>query len=112
MTQTFGMRKRVRVVSYRRAGRLLPKRADGLRAGAVTLKPGGVMDWHSNGAREELLIALAGRIRIELRSSSRKSRRLALAAGHCALLPSRTLHRVLNRSRRLATYLYVTASSR
>ena len=99
----------IRVTSFRKEGRVVPKRARGLRAGSVVLRPGGMMDWHSNGAREELLIALAGRIRIELRSSFRRSRRLALAAGHCALLPSRTLHRVINRSRRLAKYLYVTA---
>jgi mannose-6-phosphate isomerase-like protein (cupin superfamily) len=97
------------VRSYRRAGRLTPLGATGLRAGAVTLRPGGVVGWHSTRQREELLIALSGRIQVEIRERRRKPLRLVLNAGSCAVLPRATPHRVVNRSTRNAHYLYVTA---
>lgn len=66
------------------------------------------MAWHSTHTREELLVALAGRVDVEVRSGARAVRRIRLAAGRCVFLPSHLLHSVVNRSRTPATYLYVT----
>lgn len=98
----------MRVVSYRRAGRLAPKRRRGLQAGSVILRPGAVMPRHSTKEREELIIALAGRMLIEAEDARGCSRRTILSEGRCALLPPRTVHTVSNRSRGTARYLYVT----
>ncbi len=67
------------------------------------------MDWHSTRSREELLIALAGRVSLEVHVASRVTRQIPLRAGQCAFLPAKTLHRVVNRSQTDAHYLYVTA---
>ena len=98
---------RVRPVSCRRPGRLTPPQATGVRASAVRLSAGSVMDWHSTKEREELLVMLEGRVRLEL--CSQRQRSLSLRAGQCAWLPSQTLHRVVNRSAVSARYVYVTA---
>ena len=98
---------RIRAVSCRRPGRLTPPQAVGLRAGAVTLPTGGVMDWHSTLGREELLVMLEGRVRLQVRSPRRTSQ-VPLRAGQCAWLPPRTAHRVVNRSATSARYVYVT----
>ena len=99
----------VRLRSYDRDGRLVPPQARGLRARAVTLKPHGIMDWHSTKAREELVIALAGDVRIEVAAPSRRIHHVPLRRGQCAFLPAQTRHRVVNRSGGRARYLYVTA---
>jgi len=78
-----------------------------LKAGSVRLGPGEIMAWHSTRDRQELLIMLSGRVRVDTRRSARRARRLALRAGQCALLPPRTLHQVVNRSNVDASYLYV-----
>lgn len=104
-------RNGVRVRSYLEPARLLPRRERGLRAGSVLLMPGRAMDWHSTERREELLIMLIGRVDLELRVSPRSARRRVLNAGQCAFLPKGTLHRVMNRSRTTARYLYVTGSA-
>ena len=74
------------------------------------------MDWHSTQAREELLIALGGRVRVEILTSHRQPtlriRRIPLAAGECLYLPCHTQHRVLNLSTARARYIYVTAPVR
>ena len=71
------------------------------------------MDWHSTRAREELLIALDGRLRVEVLASDRtpapRARPIPLKAGECLFLPRHTQHRVLNMSRSPARYIYVTA---
>ncbi|MDP3703307.1 MAG: cupin domain-containing protein [Candidatus Omnitrophota bacterium] len=97
------------VVSYRRAGRLLPRRAAGLRAGAVVLRPGNIIDWHSTKSREELLIAMQGLVRVEVKRPHRTPRRVPLKNGACLWLPPHTWHRVVNESTKLARYLYITA---
>jgi len=99
------------LASVRRAGRLLPRRAAGLRAGVVVLRPGEVMPWHSTKSREELLIPLRGSLRVESRRS-RRVRRIPLESGQCLLLPRQTLHRVINGSTKLARYMYVTAPAK
>ena len=105
------MSSRIRRRSCLAAGRVVPPTANGLRSAVVILPPGGVMDWHSTNAREELLVALAGRMHVEV-SSVRRLRRLTLPEGFCVFLPRRTRHRVLNRSSSMARYLYVTAAAR
>lgn len=105
------MRQRslVYIGSYRRAGRVLPRRAKGLRAGVVVLRPAGAMDWHSTKSREELLIALKGQVQVEVQRPHRTPRRIPLKNGACLLLPPHTRHRVVNASTKPARYLYITA---
>ena len=103
--------KAIRVVSSRRSRRLVPRGARGLRAGVVVLKPGGIMEWHSTRSREELLIMLAGRVQVEVEGRSGRQH-VGLNAGACAQLPQRTTHRIVNRSGRIARYVYVTAPVR
>jgi mannose-6-phosphate isomerase-like protein (cupin superfamily) len=74
----------------------------------VRLKAGAVMDWHSTQDREELLIMLAGQVDLQRASRRGIARSIRLRSGQCAWLPSRTIHRVVNDSRRPAQYLYVT----
>jgi len=100
----------IRRRSTRQAGRLVPPQAQGLRAAVVRLGRGQLMDWHSTRAREELLIALAGRVDLEIRLSARRVRRLSLGQHQSVFLPAQTLHRVVNRSETPARYIYVTAS--
>ena len=104
---------RVQVVSLRRAGRVIPRRANGLRAAVVVLKPGAVMAWHTTGSREELLIALAGQVHVRTAKAQKESqkRKAVIRVGQCAFLPRGTRHCVINRSMRNARYLYVTASA-
>ncbi|MBI4597509.1 MAG: cupin domain-containing protein [Candidatus Omnitrophica bacterium] len=105
------IRVKIRVASYRRGGRLTAAKAQGLRAGSVILAPRSMMDWHSTRAREELLIVLRGRLSVEVEPSMRRVRRVPLAAGRCAHLPSWTMHRVVNRGSTNAHYVYVTGAS-
>jgi mannose-6-phosphate isomerase-like protein (cupin superfamily) len=102
------MRSRIARTSYRRAGRLVPRTSRGLRAGSVILRRDEAMGWHSTGRREELVILLAGRVRLDVDTSAQIAR-WSLRAGECAFIPPETPHRVVNRSRTLARYLYVTA---
>ena len=102
---------RVHPISCRRPGRLTPPQAVGLRAGVVTLPTGGVMDWHSTLGKEELLVMLEGRVRLQVRAP-RRTRQVPLRAGQCAWLPPRTAHRVVNHSAASARYVYVTAKAR
>ena len=67
------------------------------------------MDWHSTAEREELLVVFAGRVAVDIRSADGRIRTFALYAGRCMILPPQTRHRVLNRSRASARYVYVTA---
>ena len=99
---------RMQAVPYRAPGRLLPKRRRGLRAGSVILRPGASMPRHSTKEREELIVALAGRVHIEVEDARGRRGHIALSEGRCVLLPPRTPHTVTNRSTRAARYLYVT----
>ena len=92
--------------SFRRSGRLIPRRPRGLRAGAVRLRRGGVMDWHSTRDREELLLIWRGVVRVEIKAAAGRLRRMRAAAGECLWLPARTRHRVVTQAG--AAYVYVT----
>lgn len=70
------------------------------------------MAWHSTGAREELLIVLEGRVVLEVEAAKNRVSRRAITSGSCAWLPTSLVHQVINRSRRSALYLYVTAQCR
>lgn len=68
------------------------------------------MAWHSTGDREELLIILTGRLRVEAASSATRIRRLSVGGGEAVFLPKRTPHAVVNASNARATYLYITGA--
>ena len=91
---------------------MVPRDAAGLRARSVVLQHGQIMDWHSTQSREELLITLSGTVTVEVQSAPRRICRLPLGAGRCLFLPTQTRHRLVNRSRTTAHYLYVTAPVR
>ncbi len=103
------MRAGIRRGSLQRPGRISPPEAKGLRARVVVLHPGRMMDWHATQAREELLIILAGRVRLEVREAARTLKRFSLAAGAYACVPRQTWHRLINTADAPARYLYVTA---
>lgn len=91
------------------AGRVVPAGAARLRGRAVVLETGQAIAWHSTGSREEILIAVQGAIRIEYRDGSSRPHATTLTQGQCAFLPRAMRHRVVNRSGRVARYLYLTA---
>lgn len=103
-----------RVVPRRIAtpGKLVPPSARHLKARVIRLMPGGAMDWHTTGDREELLFAMAGRVILEVEpqgSSRRRAvRSVAVSSGQCVFLPQQVVHRVVNRSSSTARYVYVT----
>ena len=66
------------------------------------------MEWHSTGPREELVIALAGLLRVECRRAGNRISRMTVRAGECAFIPSGTWHRVLNGFSGASRYVYVT----
>lgn len=103
------MPRKLRVVrrTLRRPGRIVPAAAARLHGRLVILGPGQSMAWHSTGPREEVVIMIAGTARLEWLQAARL-RRATLAAWHSAFLPRHTTHRVVNRSRRPARYLYLT----
>ncbi len=99
---------RMRAISYQRPRRIVPLTARGLKGRCVVLEPGSTMEWHSTGAREELLIAWQGRVRLEVRLTRGRVSRIRVRAGHCPFLPTATMHRVVNDTSSPAAYLYVT----
>ena len=100
------------VRSYRRPGRLMPRSERGLRARSVRLAAGTAMPWHSTEEREELLLVLEGRVRLDVRAPGGRVRPRTMREGSCAFLPVRTPHHVVNPSGRAARYVYVTGLGR
>lgn len=100
---------RVSKRSYRRAGKLLPSSARHLKGRSVRLSPGQTVEWHSTRDREELIVVWRGSVALEVQQRPEHIRALTLTAGDTAFLTSRVWHRVVNRSRRPAQYIYVTA---
>jgi len=74
----------------------------------MRLLPRQSVPWHSTGAREELLIGLRGELTLELQHAGRRNT-ITLHKDQCAFLSSQAWHRVVNRSRHTAHYLYLTA---
>ena len=71
--------------------------------------PGGIVEWHSTGHREELLLVLSGTLSLETRASARRSLTRRISGGQAVYLPRGVMHRVHNRSQRPLRYIYVTA---
>ena len=86
----------------------MPSSAQRLRGRSIRLAPGDAVDWHSTDRREEILIAVGGRLWLEREDPSGRVRIATLAEGQCAFIPSGVRHRVVNRSRRSSRYLYLT----
>jgi len=103
------MKGSVRRRSFTRAGRLVPAGAKHLRGRSVVLRAGQAIEWHSTGPREEILIAVSGTMHLERCDGHNRLKTTRLMAGQCAFLPMKTRHRVVNRSTRMAHYLYLTA---
>ena len=101
--------RRVERRSYAQAGKLFPRTAKRLRGRSVRLPPQGVMDWHSTGEREELVMALRGRLRIDYTTPSGRTASVRMITGQCAFIPSRVRHCVINLAKQPSHYLYVTA---
>ncbi|MBI3324186.1 MAG: cupin domain-containing protein [Candidatus Omnitrophica bacterium] len=101
----FPQTARLSARSFRRPGRLVPPAARHLRSRSIRLAPGGAIDWHTTGQREELLLGMSGTVHIEYGADPR--RRVELGPGQCLFLPFATKHRVLNTSTRPAQYVYV-----
>jgi len=100
------------VRSYKHPGRLMPRAERGLRARSVRLWPGQVMPWHSTKSREELVLVIEGRVRLDVRGArSGRVRQRAVREGSFAFLPAHTPHQVVNTSRRAARYVYVTGAA-
>ncbi len=102
-------RPRVSRRSLRRSGRVVPAHANQFRGRVIRLRPGKSVAWHSTGPREEMLILLAGSVRLEYQPRRAAVRTMALGEDSCAFLSSGTIHRVVNRSTRNARYVYLTA---
>ena len=77
----------------------------------MALRPREVMAWHTTGNREELLIVLAGRLRLEAQWPRRLTKRV-VHAGECLFVPQGLPHRVVNAFSTTVRYLYVTGSAR
>jgi quercetin dioxygenase-like cupin family protein len=106
------MRRGVHRGRLLRSGRVILQGARALRARVVVLRPGSAIDWHSTKAKEELLIVLAGRVRLEVKGRAKSVGHRMLPRGSYAFVPEQTWHRVVSASRALAKYLYVTAPAR
>lgn len=118
------MRRKLRLVhrTLRRPGRIVPVTAARLHGRVVILGPGQIMAWHSTGRREEVVMMISGTVRLEVREDARGKRVSAISPtadavavvasdlrrSQCVFLPQQTVHRLVNRSRRPARYLYVT----
>lgn len=95
--------------SFARPGRIVPPSAKHLRGRSIHLVPGRSIAWHTTGRREEIVIAVGGRLWLEREDRTGRLRPIVLAEGQCVFLPSGVRHRVVNRSRQTSRYLYVTA---
>ena len=103
------MRRRVATRSFHRGGTLLPPHAAHFKGRAIRLSPGQAIEWHSTRRREEVLLVFRGAISLERCSDGERIRTMTLSAGRLAFIPAQTWHRVVNRSRRQAHYIYLTA---
>ena len=98
-----------RTGSFLRAGRLTAADATGLRARSVHLQAGHQMPWHSTRDRQEMILILHGAVVLQYQGLGRRVYQRSLRAGRYGLLAPHTLHRVLNSTRHMAHYVYVTA---
>ncbi len=92
-------------------GRLIPNPTDGLRARCVWLLPEEAMHWHTTGAREELILVLEGQVRVETKPPRGRAKAMQACSGQSVFLPKGTAHRIVNLSRKSASYVYVTGQA-
>lgn len=52
---------------------------------------------------------ISGAVRLEFLDGGQRVHGSELRRGHCAFLPQRTVHRLVNHARHPARYLYLTA---
>jgi len=87
----------------RKACRLIPySHTDDFRSRVVILAPGKEIGEHSTRDFEELIFVLEGMLCITDFSSS-----ISASAPSAALIPRRTRHNVINKSKKTAKYVYV-----
>ncbi len=85
------------------AGSLLcPPRSERLKSGYITLKPGEAVGEHSTDNREEMLIIMEGRARIECEGECAE-----LNANAIAYIPRNSRHNVINQSHEDLKYIYL-----
>jgi len=77
----------------------------GMRGGAVRLKPGESVGWHSTGQNEEALVILRGSgvANIEGRAD------VPVSARRMAYIPPGTKHNVMNTGKEVLEYVWVVA---
>ncbi len=95
--------------SYLKPGKLIPSNARRLKGRSIRLAPGGSVEWHSTRDREEIILVFRGSVSLETRDHPDRTRSIALSSGRAAFVSPHVWHRVVNRSRRQAHYIYVTA---
>ena len=95
--------------SYQKPGQLIPSRAQHFKGRSIRLSPGRAIEWHSTRDREEVILVFRGSVSLEVRGPRSRIRSIALSKGRAAFLSPQVWHRVVNRSRRQAHYVYLTA---
>jgi quercetin dioxygenase-like cupin family protein len=100
---SFSIKPRSLLVS----GKVVPESASRLKGRSIRLAKGGSMAWHSTQGREELIIAVSGKIHVQI-NSIKRTESILIRQGQCIFIPKNTEHRVLNKSQGTSRYLYVT----
>ena len=100
---------RVVTRSYRRPGKLLPQSARHFKGRSIRLPAGEAVEWHSPRRREEVILIFRGSVSLEVRDGDGRIHATRLTDGRLAFITPQVWHRVVNRSRRQAHYLYITA---
>lgn len=95
--------------SYQQPGKLVPSSAQHFKGRSIRLPPGEDVEWHSTRHREEVILVFLGAVVVEVRGDRDQIHSTDLSKGHAAFLLPRVWHRVVNRSRRQARYVYLTA---
>ena len=82
-------------------------RAEKMRSGLVTLKPGEEVGAHDTEDYEELIVVLEGSGEVEADSAERKK----LGRGQAAYNPPHTRHNVLNTGAEPMRYIYIVSKA-
>jgi quercetin dioxygenase-like cupin family protein len=82
-----------------------PPQSVAMRSGYVTLPAGASVGWHTTGAREELIIVLAGAGEARFRETPA----IAVGAGAAAYVPPQCEHNMVNTGPEPLRYIYVVA---
>jgi len=82
-----------------------PPQSVAMRSGYVTLAAGATVGWHTTGAREELIIVLAG----AGDACFRDKPTMAVGAGAAVYVPPQCEHDIVNTGLEPLRYIYVVA---